>query len=149
MTEGKQKQRAWLYCRSATGGIMALESQLRRISAYAEQEGYSVVGASQDIESGLALDRKGINETVKAAAENKIDVLLTPDHTRIGRSYVMVAEFGDMLNRLGVKIVTLTDEADTSRQQEETLANLVQKFHAKGKKARSTARTCSKSKKRR
>ena len=52
------KKSAWNYCRiDAPEDIHgALKGQYERLETYAEQMGFSVVGSSQDLGSGLLLD---------------------------------------------------------------------------------------------
>ena len=72
----EQKKRAWLYCRidapEDTHGT--LKEQKKELWDYAEQLGLEVAGASQDLGSGLTLDRPGLNILKTAAAERRMDV---------------------------------------------------------------------------
>ena len=82
-----QQKRAWVYCRidapEDTHG--ALKSQRQQLMDYAEQMGFTVVGASEDLASGLSLDRPGLNRFADAVKAGSVDVLLVHDISRIGR----------------------------------------------------------------
>lgn len=101
-----QKKRAWLYCRidapEDAHGI--LKTQKKELLDYAEQMGFEVVGASEDLGSGLIYDRPGLAECIKAAGDGKADVLIVKDLSRIGRDTAQTLEFLRGLDRLGVKL---------------------------------------------
>ena len=62
------KKSAWNYCRiDAPEDIHgALKGQYERLETYAEQMGFTVVGSSQDLGSGLNFDRPGLQAVLEA-----------------------------------------------------------------------------------
>lgn len=115
-----QKKRAWLYCRidapEDAHGI--LKSQKKELLDYAEQMGFEVVGASEDLGSGLIYDRPGLAECMKAAADGKADVLIIKDLSRIGRDTARTLEFLRGLDQLGVKLYSPMEGTFTFLHQE-------------------------------
>ena len=102
----KEQLRGWIYCRidapEDTHGT--LKSQKEELYDYAEQLGFTVVGYSEDMGSGLNLSRSGLQEAEKAASENQMDVLLVKRLDRIGRDTAQVLEFLRGLDQLGIVI---------------------------------------------
>lgn len=82
-----EQRSAWIYCRidapEDTHG--ALKGQYERLEAYAAQMGFSVVGSSQDLGSGLNFDRPGLQAVLEAAKAGSFQVLLVYSVSRIGR----------------------------------------------------------------
>ena len=100
------KKRAWLYCRidAPEDAHGALKGQQRELLDYAEQMGLEIVGASEDLGSGLNFDRAGLMEVMKAAGDGKMDVLLVRRLDCLGRDTVKMLEFLQGLDQLGIKL---------------------------------------------
>jgi DNA invertase Pin-like site-specific DNA recombinase len=116
------KERAWVYCRIDAPEDMHghLKGQREDLISYAGQMGFEVVGESQDLGSGLRLDRNGLRKVTEAADAGKMDVLLVMNITRIGRVMNQTVEFVHHLNKLGVKIYSpLSGEVTTIMPPEE------------------------------
>jgi len=111
----EQKKRAWLYCRidapEDAHGI--LKTQKKELLDYAEQMGFEVVGASEDLDSGLVYDCPGLAECMKAASDEKADVLIVKNLSRIGRDTAQTLEFLHGLDQLGVKLYSPMEGAFT------------------------------------
>lgn len=86
---------AWIYCRidapEDTHG--ALKGQYERLETYAAQMGFTVVGSSQDLGSGLNPDRPGLQAVLEAAKAGNFQVLLLDWLSRIGRNEATTKEF--------------------------------------------------------
>ena len=52
--------RVFVYCRVAHDDSFSLEAQAAQLRRYAEQAGYTIIGATAEQGSGLALDRPGL-----------------------------------------------------------------------------------------
>lgn len=100
------KKRAWLYCRidAPEDAHGALKGQRRELLDYAEQMGLEIVGASEDLGSGLNFDRAGLTEVMKAAGDGKMDVLLVKRLDCFGWNTVKTLEFFQGLDQLGIKL---------------------------------------------
>lgn len=102
----EQKKRAWLYCRidapEDTHGT--LKEQQKELWDYAEQLGLEVVGASQDLGSGLTLDRPGLNVLKTAAAEGRMDMVLVKSLSSIGRNMEQTLELSQQINQMGITL---------------------------------------------
>lgn len=124
-----QKKRAWLYCRidapEDAHGI--LKTQKKELLDYAEQMGFEVVGASEDLGSGLIYERPGLAECMKAAGERKTDVLIVKSFSRTGYDTEETLEFLHRLNRLGIKLYSPLEGAFTYPHYEMSSPNPIMK----------------------
>lgn len=102
----ESQKRAWIYCRidAPEDSHGALKGQKKELMDYAEQMGFTVVGESEDIGSGLDSDRTGLAEVMKAAGVGKMDVLLVKKLDRLGRDTVKLLELLRGLDQLGVEL---------------------------------------------
>lgn len=100
------KKSAWIYCRidapEDTHG--ALKGQYERLETYVAQMGFTVVGSSQDLGSGLNLDRPGLQALLKAAKAGSFQVLLVDSVSRIGRDTAKTIEFIQTIGDCGISI---------------------------------------------
>lgn len=114
----EQKTRAWIYCRidAPEDSHGALKGQKKELTDYAEQMGFTVVGASEDIGSGLNFDRSGLSEVMKAADGSEMDVLLVVRVDRFGRDAAKVIELLRGLDQLGIRVYSPLEGEITLRQ---------------------------------
>lgn len=78
-------KRTWIYCRVAHPDAYALALQQAALEAYAEKQGFEVVGITAEQASGLDFSRRGLVEVSGAVAAGKVDLLLVADLSRLGR----------------------------------------------------------------
>ena len=100
------KKSAWIYCRidapEDTHG--ALKGQYERLEIYAAQIGFTVVGSSQDLGSGLNFDRPGLQTVLEAAKAGCFQVLLVDSVSRIGRDTAKTINFIQAISDCGISI---------------------------------------------
>ncbi len=100
------KKSAWIYCRidapEDTHG--ALKGQYERLEIYAAQIGFTVVGSSQDLGSGLNFDRPGLQTVLEAAKAGSFQVLLVDSVSRIGRDTAKTINFIQAISDCGISI---------------------------------------------
>ena len=72
-----QEKRAWVYCRidapEDTHG--AIKEQRKLLMDYADQMGFPVVGCSEDLASGMELNRPGLKRVTEAAQADTCRVM--------------------------------------------------------------------------
>lgn len=83
-----EKQRAWIYCRVAHPDAHALAVQQASLEAYAEVNGFEIVGTTAEQASGLDISRRGLAEVSNAVDAGEVDLLLVTDLSRLGRNVV-------------------------------------------------------------
>lgn len=102
---------AWIYCRidapEDTHG--ALKGQYERLETYAAQLGFTVVGSSQDLGSGLSFDRPGLQAVLESAKAESFQVLLVDSVNRIGREMEKTMSFIQTINGCGISIYSPMD----------------------------------------
>ncbi len=102
----KEQTCAWIYCRvdAPEDAHGSLKNQKKELYDYSEQMGFVVSGSSEDIGSGLNMNRSGLLEVKKAAEEEKMDVLLVKRLDRLGRDAQKVSEFISLLEKHAIAI---------------------------------------------
>ena len=101
--------RVFFYCRVAHDDGFSLEAQGAELRRYAEQAGYTIVGAADEHSSGLTLDRPALQKVTEAVLAGKVDVVLVHNLTRIGREWGMTKSYIDLLTRHKVKLLCIRD----------------------------------------
>lgn len=105
-----EKTRVFLYFRVAHDDGFSLEAQAATLRRYAEQAGYSIVGASSDRGSGMTLDRPALQEVTRAVLAGEVDLVLVQSITRIGREWGMTQGYIDLLAEHKVKLFCIRDQ---------------------------------------
>ena len=100
------KKSAWIYCRiDAPEDVHgALKGQYERLETYAAQMGFTVVGSSQDLGSGLNFDRPGLQTVLEAAKAGSFQILLVDSVSRIGRDMTKTVNFIQTISDCGISI---------------------------------------------
>ena len=94
--------RVFVYCRVAHDDSFSLEAQAAQLRRYAEQAGYTIIGATAEQGNGLALDRP-------AVLAGKVDMVLVNSIDRIGREWGMTQAYIDLLTQHKVKLLCIRD----------------------------------------
>ncbi|TCU79439.1 resolvase-like protein [Tissierella praeacuta] len=99
-------QSAWIYCRiDAPEDVHgALKGQYERLETYAAQMGFTIVGSSQDLGSGLNFDRPGLQAVLEAAKAGSFQILLVDSVCRIGRDMAKTISFIQTISGCGISI---------------------------------------------
>lgn len=101
--------RAFLYCRVAHDDSFSLEAQAAQLRRYAEQAGYTIIGATAEQGNGLTFDRPGVEKVTQAVLAGKVDVVLVHSLTRIGREWGMTQSYIDQFTRHKVKLLCIKE----------------------------------------
>ena len=86
---------------------------LHKLRCYAEQAGYTIVGAAAEHGSGMTLDRPALQEVMEAVLAGKVDVVLVSSLDRIGRDWGMTKQYIDLLTEHKVKLLCLRERLST------------------------------------
>ena len=97
--------KAYFYCRVAHDDSFSLERQAEELRRYAEQAGYTIVGAAAEHGSGMTLDRPALQEVMEAVLAGKVDVVLISSLDRIGRDWGMTKQYIALLTEHKVKLL--------------------------------------------
>ena len=101
--------RVFVYCRIARDDSFSLEAQAAQLRRYAEQAGYTIIGATAEQGSGLTLDRPGLEKVTQAVLDGKVDMLLVNSIDRIGRKWGMTQAYINLLTKHKVKLLCIRD----------------------------------------
>lgn len=101
--------RVYLYCRVAHDDSFCLEAQAAMLRRYAEQAGYTIIGATCEHGNGLTLERPALQEVTHAVFAGKVDLVLVHNMTRIGREWGMTQSYIDLLTEHKVKLLCIRD----------------------------------------
>jgi DNA invertase Pin-like site-specific DNA recombinase/uncharacterized protein (UPF0147 family) len=86
------------------------------------KNGYEVIGESADDNiSGMHFNREGINKIYEAVEEKMIDAVIVKDLSRLGRHRTQTALFIDFLRENDVKVLSVTENIDTSNEDDELM----------------------------
>ena len=100
-----EKQRAWIYCRVAHPDAHALAVQQASLEAYAEVNGFAIVGTTAEQASGLDFSRRGLAEVSNVVDAGEVDLLLVTDLSRLGRNVVKADAYLRWLEDRFVEVV--------------------------------------------
>ena len=125
--------RAWLYYRLSRDEdeeMNSLQNQRQILVDYAEQNGYEIIGESfDDNVSGMTFNRKGLGELEIAVDENKIDVVLVKDLSRLGRHRTQTELFIDHLRQNNVRVYSVTEGIDSTNENDDLMIGFKQIFN--------------------
>ena len=114
--------RVWLYARLSRdedSELNSLTNQQNILREYAEKNSYEIAGESADDNiSGMHFNRPGINEIYAAVEEKRIDAVVVKDLSRLGRHRTQTAMFIDFLRENDVRVLSVTENIDTSNGRE-------------------------------
>ena len=92
-----------------SGVSFSLERQAEELRRYAEQAGYTIVGAAAEHGSGMTLDRPALQEVMEAVLAGKVDVVLISSLDRIGRDWGMTKQYIALLTEHKVKLLCVRE----------------------------------------
>lgn len=101
--------KAYFYCRVAHDDSFSLERQAEELRRYAEQAGYTIVGAAAEHGSGMTLDRPGLEKVTQAVLAGEVDMVLVNSIDRIGREWGMTQAYIDLLTQHKVKLLCIRE----------------------------------------
>ncbi len=98
-------KRAWIYCRTAYPDAHALSTQQAHLEAFAEKQGFEIMGTTVEQASGLNYSRRGLTEVSRAVDAGDVDLLLVTDLSRLGRDLEKADGYLRWLKERSVEVV--------------------------------------------
>lgn len=130
--------KAWLYYRLSRDEdeeMNSLINQRKIIYDYAVKNNYDIAGESfDDNVSGMHFNREGINKIYDAVENKKIDAVIVKDLSRLGRHRTQTALLIDYLKENNVKVLSVTENIDTTNENDDLLVGfkgILNDFYAK------------------
>lgn len=123
--ERSDTMRVWLYARLSRDEddeLNSLTNQQNIIREYADKNNYTVIGESfDDNVSGMHFNREGINKIYEVVENKLIDAVIVKDMSRLGRHKTQTALFIDYLRENDVKVLSVTENLDTSNENDDLI----------------------------
>ena len=117
--------RVWLYYRLSRDEdkeLNSLTNQKKILQEFAEKQGYTVVGESfDDNVSGMHFNREGIEKLQDEVEKGSIDAVIVKDLSRLGRHRTQTGMFIDYLREHDVRVLSVTENIDTSNEDDELI----------------------------
>ena len=89
---------------------------------YANANGHEIVGESfDDNVSGMHFNREGINKIYEQVEQNTIEAIIVKDMSRLGRHKTQTALFIDYLREHDVRVLSVTENLDTSNEDDDLI----------------------------
>jgi site-specific DNA recombinase len=130
--------RAWLYYRLSRDEdteLNSLTNQRKILVDYAQQKDFEIVGESfDDNVSGMHFNRDGIYKIYDAVEKKLMDAVVVKDLSRLGRHRTQTALFIDFLNSNNVRVLSVTENIDTSNEDDDLIIGfkgIINDFYAK------------------
>ena len=104
-----ERNRAWMYCRVDNSGESSagmLRMQELCVESYASAHDLEIDGRTLDIGNGLTAESSILEDFNQAVEDQKVDILLLPKLSRLGRNSWAIAQYWHMLCEHGVRICT-------------------------------------------
>ena len=117
--------RVWLYARLSNDDDREMNSLLNQqeiCRAFAEKNGWSIVGSSTDDNiSGMNFSRRGLDMLTAAVQAKQVDAVLVKDLSRLGRHRTQTALFIDYLREHQVRVISVTEGVDTFCEEDDLM----------------------------
>ena len=117
--------KVWLYYRLSRDEdeeLNSLSNQRSILVEYAEKNGHEIVGESfDDNVSGMHFNREGINKIYEQVENNAVEAIIVKDMSRLGRHKTQTALFIDYLREHEVRVLSVTENLDTSNEDDDLI----------------------------
>ena len=100
-----RNMKLWAYARSSSPRPEVLIRQMQGLLTEAEQNGWQIVGTSQDMSTGRTLSRMGLREAQRAIRQQQANALLVEDVGKISHEYYTVLRVLEFLQDHGAVLI--------------------------------------------
>lgn len=92
----------------------SIQNQKAMLLQYAMEQGWEVYNTySDDGVSGLRFDRPGFTAMMKEVEKGNVDTIILKDLSRLGRDYLKVWQYMEILRQKGVRLIAVNDGVDS------------------------------------
>lgn len=117
--------KVWLYyrlSRDEDAELNSLNNQRNILVEYANANNHEIVGESfDDNVSGMHFNREGISKIYEQVENKAIDAIIVKDLSRLGRHRTQTAMFIDYLREHDVRVLSVTENIDTSNEDDDLM----------------------------
>lgn len=96
----------WLYSRSRDKHPAVLFQQMQDLLEQAEQQKYTVVGASQDMGTGRSMARLGLKQMLQTVKNGQARAVLVRDFTRLSHDSAVLVQILEFLQDHDAVLIT-------------------------------------------
>lgn len=104
-----------------------LENQIKRITEYANKNGYGVDKVYSDIASGLNYDRKSFNEILNLVIERKIKTVIIENKDRLTR--VSFDMWRDLFKNFNCELIVVNGQINSESDEKEIFSDIISLIH--------------------
>ena len=123
--ERRMIMKVWLYyrlSRDEDAELNSLNNQRNILVEYANANNHEIVGESYDDNvSGMHFNREGISKIYEQVENKAIDAIIVKDLSRLGRHRTQTAMFIDYLREHDVRVLSVTENIDTSNEDDDLM----------------------------
>lgn len=124
-TDRRIKMKVWLYyrlSRDEDAELNSLTNQRNILVEYAKANNHEIVGESYDDNvSGMHFNREGISKIYEQVENKAIEAIIVKDLSRLGRHRTQTAMFIDYLREHDVRVLSVTENIDTSNEDDDLM----------------------------
>lgn len=96
------------------GESNSITNQKKMLEDYAKRNGYTnTVHFTDDGISGTRFDRPGFTAMMKEVENGRVDAIIIKDLSRLGRDYLKVGQYMEILRQKGVRLIAVNDGIDS------------------------------------
>lgn len=123
--ERRKIMKVWLYyrlSRDEDAELNSLNNQRNILVEYANANNHEIVGESfDDNVSGMHFNREGISKIYEQVENKAIEAIIVKDLSRLGRHRTQTAMFIDYLREHDVRVLSVTENIDTSNEDDDLM----------------------------
>ena len=132
------------------GESNSISNQKKLLEQYAKEHGFTnLIHFTDDGISGTRFDRPGFLTMMKEVESGKVGTILIKDMSRMGRDYLKVGQYMELLRQKNVRLIAVNENVDSFREDDDftPFRNIMNEWYARdtSKKIKSTFKAKGKS----
>ena len=102
------------------GESNSISNQKKLLEQYAKEHGFTnLVHFTDDGISGTRFDRPGFLAMMKEVESGKVRTILIKDMSRMGRDYLKVGQYMELLRQKNVRLIAVNENVDSFREDDD------------------------------
>lgn len=102
------------------GESNSISNQKKLLEQYAKEHGFTnLVHFTDDGISGTRFDRPGFLAMMKEVESGKVGTILIKDMSRMGRDYLKVGQYMELLRQKNVRLIAVNENVDIFREDDD------------------------------
>lgn len=116
------------------GESNSISNQKRMLEEYAKKNGFpNPTHFTDDGISGTRFDRPGFLAMMKELEAGNVDTIILKDLSRMGRDYLKVGQYVEILRQKGVRLIAINDGMDSFKGEDDFMPfrNIMNEWYAR------------------